>query len=77
MAQINLELITLAKKQVGSDKRAGTIGLRKGKFPVGVNFVCPYCNYIGKKNKTGSARIYDKQFVCFHCGERRKIDGIA
>lgn len=75
MAQISLETLTEAKKLVGIEKRKATLGLKKGKFPVGVNFVCPYCNYQSKANKRGSARIYDKQFICFACGERREVNG--
>jgi len=40
-------------------------------------FQCPFCKYIGKKNKKGTAKIFRNSdglaFKCFNCGRWRKI----
>ena len=43
----------------------------------GYIFICPYCKYESKKNKKGSAKIFEdngmKSFKCFNCGKWRRI----
>ena len=37
-------------------------------------FICPYCNYSSRKNRKGSAKVFQKEFFkCFNCGKWRKI----
>lgn len=44
-----------------------------GNFPVGKNFECPFCHYIGKAGRV-SAKIYPTGlFKCFACLERRVV----
>ena len=40
-------------------------------------FICPYCNYESRKNKKGSAKLFQDNngtyFKCFSCGKWRVV----
>ena len=73
--QIDLEILKEAKKELKVKKR------RQAEFdfkdyPINEMIVCPFCNYEGKSSPKGSGKIYPEprnQFMCFSCGERRKL----
>lgn len=43
----------------------------------GYLFICPFCNYSSKKNKKGSATLFQDNkglfFKCFACGKWRVV----
>lgn len=74
MQKLDVEIIKTARKgkmeklekemkEVLSSHKAGEV------------FICPYCKYESKKNKKGSAVIFDngesKSFKCFSCSKWR------
>lgn len=65
------EVLQESKKNIGGLKT-----IKRAGFPLDINFLCPYCQYIGKFNKIGSAKIFSKTmtFKCFACGEFRRVE---
>ena len=43
----------------------------------GYLFLCPYCQYTSRKNRKGSAKLFDDKgeliFKCFNCGKWRRV----
>jgi len=73
MQKLKLNYITEAKKvkmQKLEDEMKEVILANKE----GAVFICPYCNYSSRKNRKGSAKVFDNKFFkCFSCGKWRKI----
>ena len=45
---------------------------------VGELFLCPFCKYESKKNRKGTAKLFEdekgiRSFKCFSCGRWRKL----
>jgi hypothetical protein len=72
--ELTKEFIKEVLKQQGKERRAATIKLNKGEYPLDRNFVCPYCKYI-PRNGQGTARIYSdtRIFLCFSCQKRSNV----
>lgn len=72
--QLKLDILRLVKKETGLARRRTTLTIKNKDFPIGVNFICPFCNYVSDKNKHGSAKIYGNKLWCFYCGIERIIE---
>ena len=75
MQQLDTTILKEASKLGVKIERAGKKVLKKEGLEIGSRFLCPFCQYVSKKNKQGSAFVYPETmtFFCFACRERRII----
>lgn len=74
MAQIDLETIALARKQLKKKPSRQEVEVCEElkNTPNGARLTCPFCMYESKKNKF-SAFIKNDMFKCMACGIAKRV----
>lgn len=72
MQYLNLDTLKKVRaekmQKLESEMREVILSHEKGEL-----FICPFCNYSSKKNKKGSAKMFEDSFCCFSCRAWRRI----
>lgn len=69
---LTLDIMKIAKKE-----KIKSMEKELKEQPIGVLMLCPFCNYVSKKSRRGTAQIFENKgerfFICYCCRKWRVL----